>query len=317
METRNKKMRYLSVGLLFLVLGLFSSETFPWGFATHAYINDHLGKTKRFQNADEIYGGVAPDTFNYFFAHPDYLRFLSDHTHAESMKLWNASSKGLGKSLAYGFVSHNDVWGADSTAHHSGLTFGQDVGYVVAKASLLADILKDVPEYAALNLPHDVTLEISHELVEDGVDLLIKAIDPSVGQKLSSSALSRTSNFPLLLARAYAKDFSQFAGISHGSASRFIIASEKQFRQSIVFYGQALMQDEATTIRLISKGTAEVAASFLEANGITLPPAVDIVLLIEFAIAQSIELCAEDFATEISATIDFVNENLKGRGIAY
>ncbi len=317
METRNKKRRYLSVGLFFLVMGFFSSEAFPWGFATHAYIDDHLGKTKKFQNADEIYGGVAPDTFNYLFAHPDYLGFLSDQTHAEFTKLWNASNKGLGKSLAYGFVSHNDVWGADYTAHHSGLTFGQDVGYVIAKAILLSEILKQVPEYAALNLPDEITLEISHELVEDGVDLLVKGIDPSIGQKLSSSALSRTPNFPVLLVKAYAKDFSQFAGINYRDASKSMIAGEKEFRQRIVFYGQALMQEEATAIQLISEGTAEVAAIFLEAYGITPPPNEEIVPLIEFAIGQSITLCADDFSDEITATITYVDQQMRAHGIIY
>jgi len=317
METRNKKMRYLAVGLLFLAMGFFSSEAFPWGFATHAYINDHLGKTKKNQNADEIYGGVAPDTFNYLFNFPNYLGFLSDQTHAGFMRLWNVSNQGLGKSLAYGFASHNDLWGADSTAHHSGLTFGQGAGYVIAKAALLAEILKQVPEYAALGLPDEATLEISHELVEDGIDLLVKGIDPSIGQKLSSSAMSRTSNFPVLLVKTYARDLSQFAGISRQEASKFITAAEKEFRKSIVLYGQALMQDEATAIQLISEGTAEVAAVFLEANGITPPPSEEIVPLIGFAIAQSIILCADDFEAEIGATIDFVNQNLQTHGISY
>ncbi len=77
------------------------------------------------------------------------------------------------------------------------------------------------------------------------------------------------------------------------------------------------MQDEATAIQLISEGTAEIAAGFLEANGITLPPEIDIVPLIEFAIGQSIELCADDFAGEIMATIDFVSQNLQTHGISY
>jgi hypothetical protein len=317
METRDRMMSFLAGGLLFLLVGFFSSEAFSWGFATHAYIDGHIGKTKRFQNADEIYGGVAPDTFNYLFNFPNYLGFLSDQTHVEFTKLWSASNAGLGKSLAFGFASHNDVWGADSTAHHAGLTFGQNVGYANAKAMLLTDILKQVPEYASLGLPDAVTLEISHELVEDGVDLLIKGLDPSIGQKLSSSAVSRTSNFPVLLVKAYARDFSEFGGISYHEASKFIISAEKEFRKSIVLYGQAMMQDDATAIRLISEGTANVAASFLEANGITLPSGVDIVPLIEFAIEQSIILCADDFADEIAATIDFVGQNLQTHGISY
>jgi hypothetical protein len=317
METKKNMTRFLAMGLIFLVIGLFSSEAFAWGFATHAYIADHLGKTKKIQNADEIYGSVAPDTFNYLFTNPDYLGFLADQTHAEFTKLWNTSNQGLGKSLAYGFASHNDHWGADSTAHHNGLTFGQDVGYVIAKAMLLADTLSQVLADAGLNVPYEVTFEISHELLEDGIDILVKSLDPSIGQKLSSSALSRTSNFPVLLTKAYAKDFSQFAGISYQNASKFIIAAEKEFRQRIVYYGQALIQDDATAIQLISEGTAEVATIFLEAYGITPPPSEVIVSLLEFGIEHSIGLCEGDFADEIAATIDFVNHNLESHGISY
>lgn len=317
METKKSRARFLAMGLVFLMVGFFSSEAFSWGFATHAYIDDHLGKTKKNQNADEIYGSVAPDAFNYLFDRPDYLGFLAYQTHAEVTKLWNVSNQGLGKSLAYGFANHNEIWGADSTAHTSGLTSGQGKGYVIAKAILLADILKQVLEYNALCLPDPVTLEISHELVEDGIDILVKSIDPSIGQKLSSSALSRTSNFPVLLVKAYARDFSQFAGISYQNASKFIIAAEKEFRQRIVFYGQALTQEDATAIHLISEGTAGVAAIFLEAYGITPPPSEVIVSLLEFGIEQSIGLCEGDFADEIAATIDFVNQNLKANGISY
>ena len=145
METKSKMMKVLALGLLFLVVGFFSSEAYPWGFATHTYINDHLGKTKRNQNMDEIYGAVAPDAFEYLFNFPSYLGFLSDQTHTEFLKVWNVPRTGLGKSLAYGFVTHNDVWGADSTAHRLGLTFGQDEGYIIAKAKLLAAILDQVP----------------------------------------------------------------------------------------------------------------------------------------------------------------------------
>jgi len=317
METKKNMTRFLAMGLVFLMVGFVSSEAFAWGFATHAYITDHIGKTKKTQNADEIYGGVAPDTFNYLFTNPEYLGFLSDQTHSGFTKLWNASNQGLGKSLAYGFASHNEVWGADSTAHISSITLGQDKGYVIAKAEELAVILSLVLPDAGLDVPYEVTLEISHELVEDGIDILIKSLDPSIGQKLSSSALSRTSNFPVLLVKAYARDFSQFAGISYQNASKFIIAVEKEFRQRIVFYGQALTQDDDTAIKLIAEGTAEVATIFLEAYGITPPPSEVIVSLLEFGIEQSIGLCEGDFADEIAATIEFVNQNLGTNGISY
>jgi hypothetical protein len=81
MGTWKRKMRFLAMGLTFLVLGFFSSEAFPWGFATHAYINEHLGKAKGYPNMDKNYGGVSFDTFNYLFNYPDYQGFLSYQTH--------------------------------------------------------------------------------------------------------------------------------------------------------------------------------------------------------------------------------------------
>jgi hypothetical protein len=318
---RAGKKKCFAVGLgLFLLVVFFSSEAFPWGFATHAYIDDHLGKTKRNRNMDEIYGGVAPDTFNYLFDVPEYQNYLSGQTHTEFMKVWDVPRAGLGKSLAYGFVTHNDEWGADSTAHHHGLTFGQDDGYIIAKAFVLAGILEGFPPYADLGLPHEITLAISHELVEDGVDLLVKGLDPSIGRKLAVSAFFRTSDFPVYLVKAYAKGFSDAAGISRHEATKFIIAAEREFRRRMIFYGEALTLDNAAAIQLIAEMTAEIAASFLAANGFSLPPGVkieDIVPLIEFAIVQSMGICANDFAGEIEATIDFVNQNLEAHGISY
>jgi hypothetical protein len=226
----------------------------------------------------------------------------------------------LGKALAYGFVTHNEVWGADSTAHQNGLTFGQGEGYIIAKAPELAAILEAFAPYADLGLPHEITLAISHELVEDGVDLLVKRLDPSIGRKLKSSAFFRTSDFPVYLVKAYAKDFTEEFGISSHEATKFIIAAEREFRKRMMMYGEALTQDDATAIQLIAEMTANIAVSFLAANGLSLPPGVeieDIVPLIEFAIGQSMVICANDFVGEIEATIDFVSQNLAANGISY
>ena len=316
------KKRFFATALALVFLAVFfCSEAFPWGFGTHTYIDDHLGKTKRNRNMNEIYGGVAPDTFNYLFTVPQYQQYLAYQTHAGSFSdVWDVPKAGLGKALAFGFVSHNEVWGADSTAHQHGLTYGQDEGYVIAKAAELAAILEVFPPYAGLGLPHEVTLAVSHELVEDGIDLLVKGLDPSIGQKLRSAAFFRTSNFPVYLVKAYAEDFSDTFDISRHEAAKFIIDAERQFRKRMMKYGDALMQDDLVAIHLIAEMTADVAVSFLAANGLSLPDGVeveDVVPLIEFAIGQSMALCAGDFAGEIVATIDFVNQNLEDNGISY
>src|SRR5512139_3979545 len=125
MKKIQTRRNVLVVGVFCLGLLFSSSEAFPWGFATHAYIDDHLGKTDTQNNLNEIYGGVMPDLFNTLFDYPEYLEFLPVQTHLKSMKVWKASRGKVEKSLAFGFVSHNDRWGADFTAHHTCLTCGE------------------------------------------------------------------------------------------------------------------------------------------------------------------------------------------------
>jgi len=310
------KKTFMTIWIILLALVFFSSEAFPWGSATHAYIDDQLNKQKGTKNLNEIYGGMAPDMFNYMFESP-YLQDFYIATHYDFMKMWDTSKNSLEKSLAYGFVSHNDMWGIDYTAHHSGITYGQTEGYVIAKAYILKQILEEVPEYQALGLPDPVALEVSHNLIENGVDILIKRSDPLIGGKIISSALRRNPQFPRLLVRAYAEDFSTIAGISYPEAVNLIKTTEKEFRKTIVLYGYALTQDEETAIQLISEQTADLAEGFLGANGITLPEGTDLTPLITFAIQQSIEICADDFSDEVEATIDQVDQQLKANGITY
>jgi len=209
------------------------------------------------------------------------------------------------------------MWGADFTAHHSGVTFGSSEGYIIAKAYILMGILEQVPEYQALGLPEPVALEVSHNFVEAGADILMKRIEPAIGQKVVSSALLRSPAFPLLLVKSYAKDFSKFAGISHFEAAAIITSAESEFRKTTILYGQALTQDEATAIQLISEQMAELSMAFLAAYGIELPEGTDLTPLITFSIEQSIALCADDFAAEVTATINFVDQQLNSHGIFY
>lgn len=293
-----------------LALFFFSSNAFSWGSGTHAFIDDHLGKKWGLENVNEIYGGMAPDVFNYMFDNLFYMGYLSNQTHNEFTKVWEEARWRRGKALAYGFVSHNDEWGADYTAHSA-------EGYIIAKAEVLKGILEQVPEYQALRLEDPVALEVSHNLVEAGVDLLIKRIDPMIGQKTISSALLRSPEFPFLLVKAYAKDFSQYAGIRYLEAVNVITSAEREFRKTTILYGQALTQDEIMAIQLISEQMAELSESFLAAYGITLPPGTDLTPLIRFAIVKSMEICAEDFGQEILETINFVDQQLNSHGISY
>ena len=316
MKTNWMKKELMGLGMIFLMSFFLTTEAFAWSAATHAYIEDHLGKKRGLDNGNEIYGGMVPDVFNYLFNYPYYLGYLYNETHNEFLKVRNASRWGLEKSLAYGFVGHNDMWGADFTAHHLCQTCGTGEGYAISKAR---ELLAIEPLPQELGIPEDVAIEIFHEIVENSVDILLsKNTDPLIGKKIVSSAILRSPQFPLLLVKAYAKDFSSYAGISYPEAVQLITTAEKEFRKAMILYGQVLMQDEATAIQLISEQTADIAASFLALYGIQLSiPKEEIIQMVIGYTTLAISICENDYQHEIAATIHFVDRQLRSHGISY
>ena len=324
MKTRRSQKALLGISVVIVSVGLLASEAFSWGWGVHTYIDDHLGMDRGLRNRNEIYGGMAPDVFNYMFG---YLPFLSNQTHGDYvtgeshfMKVWDAAKGGFQKSLAFGFVSHNDLWGADFTAHHQCIACGAGLskGYVILKAEELQPVLMSVLEINGILLDSGVVLDIAHEMTEAGIDLLVKrTLDPRIGQKIVSSSLLRDPEFPLLLVKAFAGDLADYAGINRFEAARIIVSAEREFRKSMILYGTALNQDEATALMLISEQLAAVAEGFLAANGVDLPEEVDLVPLIQFAIGTSMEICADDFADELKKTTTFVEKQLKTQGVSY
>lgn len=314
---KEKEMKKALVSMVLVAVTIcFASPAFPWGSATHAYIDDQLGK-KLLWNNQEMYGGMGNDAFNFLFGEPSIMDFLNGKTHREFMEVWNAARLPTGKALAFGFVSHNDEWGADRTAHHRGITFGQNEGYVIAKAQELAVFLKPILLSQGIDLPDMVIEEIAHSFVELGTDLLLKRIEPHIGEKLVAAAMLRSPEFPLLLIKAYGDDLADFAGISRQDAAKLLAATEMGFRRMILAFGQALTKDEVTAIQFLSEQGATLAVASLASKGIILPVGVDLRPLIRLGIAQAMTNCAPDFAGELAATVDFVDEQLRSHGIGY
>ena len=303
------------LGMVSLMLVFFSSDGFPWGFATHAYINDHLGKRRDLCNASEIYGGMAPDVFNYLFDYPEYMTFLTEETHANFMKIWDSARWGLQKPLAYGFVSHSV---ADLTAHG-------EASYAIVKA---VELLDYVPTGFRGAVGDELLTQMLHIIVENAVDILIVRDDLLIGRKITSAAILRSHQLPRLLVKAYASDLAAASGISPLEASKFIVSAEKEFRKSIILYGQILMQDETTAIRMISEQTADAAVSYLGLYGISLPdlfpdesdPAQlkeKLVQLIVTLTDLAILTCADDYKGKIDDTINFVDQWLEANDVSY
>lgn len=322
MKALKGKKSWTILTALVLILGLGASQAWAWGSATHIYIDDRLNRQGLGQkNLGEMYGGIAPDLYNYLFV--PYQPYLYGQTHNDFLKVWEAAGPGrssVKRALAYGFVSHNDLWGADVTAHHNGRTFGQGEGYVIAKAQAMKPILSATLTAVGILLPDKVALDLSHNIVEYGVDMLVKKLDGQVGAKMADAALKRNPTFPALLVQAYGDDVAAALGISSEKAAQLILATEQSFRKIKVYEGQALMQDDAAAIALLAEEYADFAQGYLAMFGVTLPPGVgreQIVALAENFIGMAMAMCQRDFAQELMATIAFVNEQLDTHGIAY
>lgn len=291
---------------LFTSIVLFPTAAFSWGSAVHAYIGDQLAARGGLLNENEVYGSMAPDLFNFRFDKPEYREFLYAQTHENFQKVVDEAKSQPAMALALGFLSHNDVWGADSTAHHSGITFGLGKGYVIAKAEILLSYLNSIQEYVDLEIPVPVGMEIAHQLVEDAVDILMKRVDSKIGEKMIAAALSPHPNMPLLVVNAYAGDLASYAGISEREAAKFIVSSDRQFRNVSILYGQALTLDEDAAAQALAEQLADLAQAFFAAYGITWPPEVDPIPLLQLGIGQAMLLCENDFEDEVAATIDHI-----------
>jgi len=162
---------------------VFVTPALSWEKGTHLYIADKLKKQGGMNplNMDEMYGAMAPDIFNYVFDLPaEVYAWLYDQTHHQFALMWRAVKWGYEKPLAFGFVSHNDTWGADRTAHHQALTTGLAEGYIITKATMLSAAI----DWGALEavvgaIPADVRLEVCHNIVEAAGDVVLKRSYPA------------------------------------------------------------------------------------------------------------------------------------------
>jgi hypothetical protein len=288
-----------------------------WGSAIHAYIADHIGKKMPLGNLNEIYGAMAPDVFNYMFDNPALQQTLVYGTHYQSTLVWDAARFPTGKALAFGFVSHNELFGADHTAHLNLPDYPN--GYVIAKATILRDTPSTSLGGASFSYiltkngigDLDIQLTICHTLTEFGLDVMMKKVDPKIGQKVAAAALLRSPEMPLLLIKAYGDAFPDKA-----AATQVISAAEREFRKSLVLYGQALTQDDQTAVQLLAEQLAQMSASYLALYSIKVDPA-QIVPLIELGMGEAMKNCQADFMQAIAETIQYVNAEMKANSIRY
>ncbi len=183
-----------------------------------------------------LYGAAAPDIA--WRAEEPLRSALGAAMHDEPgyRAPWDLASpwSSVQRAFAWGWLTHNQVWGADYYAHigdpFEGTWPAAGPGYVVERAALLASS-QGIPE------------EVAHNYVEVGIDLLLDQQFPglALGRLLRNAASYRDGQVPLLLVRSYAD--------VPGAGRWTIRATELEFRLGLAVYGEGLSwptgQDDA------------------------------------------------------------------------
>jgi hypothetical protein len=302
------KKRFLSILGVLMALSVISTSAYSWNFATHAYIAEKIGKRLLLANANEMYGTMSPDLFNFNFA------LMSDNTlraythgippeallyppylspNENFMEVWYKANWGLKKNLAFGYVSHNDAWGFDYVAHWQAfpppnppappVPFPLDMpdgyslqppGYIIYLAAALDYGLASGPQgnvWEILNLQDDYAsrLMFCHNIVEYAGDLVLKKSDPFIGKKLITAAALRTPEFTKLLKAAIPNLFSPETGMYYHD---LINATEPEYRKMIAQYGLILMMPQKIAIALLADQLATLAIDYFEFMNPWAPP---------------------------------------------
>ena len=324
-------------GVLFLVLGVASLYAVPqeaeaWSEATHAYIADHIGKSYGSRNLNEIYGAMVPDLFNLQQFDPAYTeeqyQCARTYTHGfipesngDFMALWDEAGWGLSKNIAYGYVSHNDVWGADVATHWDGLTNEEpeslpnpefypdplsEVGWVMEKARELIDYFDAQGVWADLEIPLDPTSDpwsftpaelFCQFLVMKAGDVVIKRNDPMIGTKMAMAAMMRAPEFNKVLVDAISC-----------VDSELVSSAEREFRNQTMLLGFMLMQNEKIYLNTIANRMSALAPDFLQAAGISYTPEKQAIIdqLVSEGLKQALFLIEDDYMVEIDAVVEYL-----------
>lgn len=299
--------------------GLASSVA--WSPVTHAYIADEIGKPFGVENLNEIYGSMAPDLFNLDFSlekDPELSACITEQTHStkpeNAVELWTVSEGGLSRAAAFGYISHNNAFGADYAAHISGKTNASGMGWVIEKARDLIEIMEDQGAWDALGIDIDepgdfgVAELICHVMVEFAGDTIIKRNNPDIGTKVAMSAMVRTPKFP-----------DRLAEIITCVDEDYLREAEKQFRNQTMAYGVSFLLDEDLILNTISSQLASLAAQFFETyagTALTEEQAAYVPTLATEGLARALSLIEEDFMIEINAVVADLEYTMEEYGVS-
>lgn len=183
-------MRRSNSILFFLLVGFFllPSTIHAFNPGAHIYIADKVFPESK-NKIDLYYGSIAPDLSMYVSRAEKWPSAFAD-THHAYIDLRRYAWTPTQLAFAKGWLTHNELWGADFYAHGS---FPDYDGYVNQKGAALIKSLRDAI---------DLDPEFAHFAIEVSIDLLLKRNnDPSLGGKLLQAILFRSWEDRNLLTR--------------------------------------------------------------------------------------------------------------------
>ncbi len=308
------------------------SAALAWAAGTHAYIAKHTNKMGGIVTDAEmcrrVLGANGPDLLNSIWDDEAQALALVLHTGDPRPNLapYEAAEGDLQHAYGFGFASHNDAWGTDSTAHVAGRTFGRAVGYVPAKAAIVGALLADTLA-SALGLPPDVALalavDVSHNFVEYGVDLLLAQADPQLGWTLYGSAgcYLGPADDDFLVKALEPWMTPALPPEPLKTAEEWIRAAEAPFVEGLGANGYVLtlpppVAKAALAHQLAVEGRAYLAWRYAGVPGFDPPPPGELLeQLANVGLDAAMSVCAPDFMDEIEATTGWVNGRMSSKGL--
>jgi len=270
-----KKWGCLEVLCIILLLCLAPASAMAFNSAAHIYIADRVYPTSTY-TLDLRYGSISPD-ISLYVMNPAKWPFAFSDTHHEFIDLIPYSRTARQRAFSRGWITHNEAWGADYYAHID-YPPGSGAGYVLHKAAVLEAQLGLDPE-------------LGHFAVETAIDLLLKANDPRLGQKLLNADLFRSWQDRQLLVNV-------FVWNERLTDWGTVFSAELEFRNRVSQYAVAYALPPPFDRLALADLGSQLAA---EMYGIEVSP-LEVYALLNYAVA----LCEADYAAFVHDTIEGV-----------
>jgi hypothetical protein len=263
--------------LVTLILGPSISHAF--NSATHIYIAEQVFP-KCSLKTDLYYGSIAPDLALQASREKWPTSFYD--THYKFIDLRPSQWSPVQKAFAMGWLTHNELWGADYYAHGVYPTYN---GYVNDKAAKLADYITDTyPEFKDYS-------KFAHYIIEVAIDFLLKEEqDSRLGVKLLKATLFRSWEDRLLMTKVMIWDEDE-------KVTQWItlVSAELTFRNLVARYAWALALSNSEYMYPL----ADLGVQLAGENGIPITQGEALEIL-----GHAVGLCQGDYWAVINAAIE-------------